>query len=626
MRNSISKHTKILVWDGEGIPQKGDWRVVLWNDFYTDNEPDYISIPTLVEEQADSIRARYLEWVYQLGETIIKGKRIIDILEIREGFSYWWLTSIAQKFNRNSSSNINDVIKLFVLEDVISEMDVKTVSFASCNSNIEKVVNDLCKKKKIKYNHIILPASQSKDVIKKIYRNLPYIIQVMVYLIRYIYNSIPIINAKYRYKEKNADICFFDALAHLNTEGLSKGIFISNFWTTLVEHLDGLKIKTLWAHTFFKYRDIPDLQCANKIIQQFNNKPYQTHLLIDVNISFKIIYNALIDYCKLYKKSYSIFLFKKKFLPDNSDLNLWLMYKKEFFNSIFGTEALDYCFRLSLYENLFSNMSYKKTGVYLQENSPLEMLLIYSWKTAGHGKLIGAPHTTVSYWDLRYYYDPRTYLNSNKNKLPMPDIVAVNGPYAMNAYLTAGYPKLKLIEVEALRFLDIIKLRSYGFIYKKTKFKLKVLVCLEFLSSTNNKILNWIKFIESNLDNKIEFILKTHPAFPDAFDKNILKNAKFEYASLTKLLKYCDIVFTACSTSAALYAHSLGIPVIQMLDGKLFNASPLRGISSVAYVTTPEELITKISNIQLNNRSNKESYFLLDTEIPMWKNLLDIKN
>ena len=73
MRNSISKHTKLLVWDIDTNPPRGDWSIILWNDYSIANEPDYMSIPLLVEEQADSLRSRYLAWIYQLGETEFVG-------------------------------------------------------------------------------------------------------------------------------------------------------------------------------------------------------------------------------------------------------------------------------------------------------------------------------------------------------------------------------------------------------------------------------------------------------------------------------------------------------------------------------------------------------------------------
>jgi surface carbohydrate biosynthesis protein (TIGR04326 family) len=104
-------HT-LLVWDAEGLPPTGDWTTVLWNGFEKDNDPSTISIPTLAEEQSDILRRRYLAWIYELGETDIIGKRLIDHLELRPGFSYWWMMSMAQKFNALGIPQIDNAINI----------------------------------------------------------------------------------------------------------------------------------------------------------------------------------------------------------------------------------------------------------------------------------------------------------------------------------------------------------------------------------------------------------------------------------------------------------------------------------------------------------------------------------
>ena len=61
------------------------------------------------------------------------------------------------------------------------------------------------------------------------------------------------------------------------------------------------------------------------------------------------------------------------------------------------------------------------------ENQNWERIFLFFWRKNGHGKNIGVKHTTIRYWDLRYF-------DISKNKffnLPQPDLVAVNGKIFM---------------------------------------------------------------------------------------------------------------------------------------------------------------------------------------------------
>ena len=77
----------LLVWDAEGSPPLSESVSVLWRGFLQDTATDTISIPSLIEGNSDNLRERFLAWVYELGNTIIRGRSLVDDLELRPGFS-----------------------------------------------------------------------------------------------------------------------------------------------------------------------------------------------------------------------------------------------------------------------------------------------------------------------------------------------------------------------------------------------------------------------------------------------------------------------------------------------------------------------------------------------------------
>ena len=109
--------TSLLIWDAEGEPPVGEWTPVLWREFVSNAQPDAVSIPALIETNADLLKKRYLAWVYELGETSIQGKRLVEHLQLRPGFSYWWMTLFAEKCNYSKSKQIDDAIRLMAFDE-----------------------------------------------------------------------------------------------------------------------------------------------------------------------------------------------------------------------------------------------------------------------------------------------------------------------------------------------------------------------------------------------------------------------------------------------------------------------------------------------------------------------------
>lgn len=623
--NANRGHT-LLVWDAEGPPPVGDWTTVLWSSFGKANDPNVISIPTLVEEQADALRARYLAWIYELGETRINGKRLVDHLELRPGFSYWWMTLQAQKFNASGRSQIDNVIKAFALESLVSEHKPISIILISSNDKIAATLQSFCQNVRVHFKwNFVKPTKKPKSLARLIYRTLPCTLQALIFFMRYLFKELPLLCKKQMpAPDFKGEISFVDVLVHLDRKAFTTGRFISNYWTTLVDKLFQSNVKTNWLHNYFCQEPIQTLVRAQSLIGCFNkcSCEMQAHALIEENLSLPVFIKALKDYLRVSWSCYHLRGISSNFTPAGSALDLWPLFEHEWIDSLRGPSAMIYCLRISLYEKTFSDIPYQKLGVYIQENQPWEMALIYAWKAAGHGKLIGVPHTTVRFWDLRYFYDYRSFERTGKNVLPIPDLVAVNGPVAKKAYLEGGYPEPQVIEVEALRFLHLLNRTPSNAPIKSPSKALKVLVCGDFLSATNYKILSWLSIAAQSLPPETSYVFKPHPAYSVKLRDFSSLPLEMTDAPLAELFVDCDVIFTSNITSAAVDAYCSGIPVVQMLDGNTFNMSPLRGLKGVVYVANPIELAEALRNAKQRARVMPEPYFCLDKELPRWQKLL----
>jgi surface carbohydrate biosynthesis protein (TIGR04326 family) len=342
----------------------------------------------------------------------------------------------------------------------------------------------------------------------------------------------------------------------------------------------------------------------------------EKHFMLESYVSIKIIFQIIKDYLKIQK--IGIFASKlKEIKPRGSSLELWEMHSEDFYKSIRGKDAVKNCIFIALFENFMKNIPKQRLGIYMSENQPWELALIHAWRSAGHGILVGAPHNTLRYWDLRHHFDVRTYDDANLNKYPMPNLLAINGPVAMKNIISSGYPKNQLVRVEALRYnyllRDNIQYRDIN--------TFNILICADYQEKNTIQILDWMLSIKESLPKNTKITFRSHPIYKvdvTKFGKLNLITSKDE---LLDDLSSADVVIAGLISSAAADAYARGLPVIQIFDGSVLNMSPLRSIKGVHLVSSRLEMLNvlSISNI---SPTMSEEYFYLSHNLVYWSKIL----
>lgn len=619
-----------LIWDTEGQPPQGGWNTVLWNSFNNNSEAKIYSIPTYIEEHADKLRSRFLDLIYEFSQVQNrKGERLVDCMELRPGFSYWWMTLIAEKSNAYKSPQITDIFKMFAFEDLVGDHSVSTIILKSKNHPLAQVLKKWCKKSGLIFNwQSFSEQSEKVSFIKRVYHSSPWTIQALSSLIRYIWKRWPMRHQRVcRNKNDTCTVTFVDYLIHLDPETVSTGQFASNFWTGLIDILKHSGLQINWLHHYIEHQAVPSPKKALDLVARFNQNKAgkQYHFFPDYGLSVSLIFSTLIDYGRLVWMSIRLNWIETRFRPKGSRLDFWPFFKGDWYNSMRGPTAIWNCLCLNLFEKAMGRLPHQKLGVYLQENQGWEMAFIYAWRAAGHGRLIGVPHSTVRYWDLRYFHDRRSYQRTGKNYLPTPDKAALNGPVAKAVYRKAGYPEENIIEVEALRYLHLTT-RAAAQVKDNVTHDgpLKVLIFGDYMYSVTRKQMEWLVEAAKRLPPETCYTVKSHPACPILSKDYPSLQFHMGNAPLGELLADCDVAFTGNITSAAVDAYCANVPVISSLEGNTLNMSPLRGLEGVFYVTGPKELAETLSNIQQYKNKKVRPFFYLDKELPRWRTIFDL--
>ena len=614
----------LLIWDVENPPDVTIGKVALWRSFSDGLSNNIVSIPALVEKDADVLRQRYLSWIYALGESKIQGCRLVDHLEVRPGLSYWWMSLSAEKCNYSRSPQIGNALRLMAFESWIVEQTPSHVKLVSANVHLALCIESWCVSTGVTFEWQRLPVKAAQvSWFRRIYRSLPLKLSALIWLAHYLVKRWPLKGVGLKeWAKSKGEVAFVSYLHNLVPDALNAGKFESLYWAHLPDVLQRDDCKTNWLHMYVKAPLVPTASAAANVIRQFNamGQGDQLHVTLDTFLGWRVVFRALRDWRRLDREGLE--LRSISITHSNASIDLWPLFKDDWQQSFYGVEALSNLMNLNLYEAALSALPAQRIGVYLQENQGWESSLIHAWKAAGHGRLIGSPNASVRFWDLRYFFDQRSYNKKDKNILPMPDLVAVNGSAAMRAYLGGNYPARQLLEVEALRYLSLAD-DSVGVpkIPRTTGAPLSVLAMGDYLPHNTRLQMRLLEQAATLLPEDTEFVIKPHPNCPvNPADYSGLRMT-VTLEPLSTLLTKCDVAYSSSLTAASVDAYCAGVPVISVLDPNQLNMSPLRGCVGVVFVSTSDELALALKDRKSSN-PDQNTFFMLDTNLASWRKLL----
>ncbi len=619
----------LVLWDSDDAIEVGRNKLVLWRAFSEEASTQVYSLPELVESDAIRLKSKYLKWIKELSISGgVKG-RLLDRMEIRPGFSYWWMTLLAEK-SSGKSPCIYDVVRLFALDDLCKKLLPKKIVINTSSKILLEIIKNWCNSAGIEFE---IYSNINKSSLRPSDRsNLGFYTEIVKSAVRICLYYARRSSLKKIIKNRSinsSDITVVDYLAHLTMESIQDGQYSSNYWTRMVDVVRTSKLKVNWFHHYYEHKEINSPKKAEQLLKNFNKYKEETefHACIDSGLSWGVLRRVIKDYLKLLGITWTLSCIRDEFRPTNTHLNLWPLYRNDWFNSMVGSTAVWNCYTLNLLEVLFTNLTQQRLGIYLQENQGWEAALIHVWKAKGHGKLVGVPHATVRFWDLRYSHDSCLFRKSFRNALPRPDLVAVNSNIAKSAYIQGGYPNSELIEVEALRYLYInnMKVRRTESQDENSLEELRILILGDINPSVNYLLVKTVSDAAKILVRKASFYVRAHPACPVDLASVAEIDLKEADASLIESFNKCNVVVTGGGTSAAVDAYCSGLKVIQVLLPQQFNMCPLRGLPGVDYVRNAQSLKQKIDQFVLSSYTDRIAYFNLDDQILKWKNLLICK-
>lgn len=620
----------MIVWDYEDSPPL-DYGMV-WGIQTLVHQHNISSIPLYVEKNAERIRSKYLELIYNIGASEVDGKKVVDHLDVDSGFSLWWMSHISEK-SPFKSPKIRDCINFIALEEIIVSSKASAIFLFTDNRQLARAMKILCNRMSIEYSWHHKKKLISKPTLRSIYDVLPHTIKGLLSLRHWITNWIGCIaREKIQWFSGENAVFFCSYFINLDSKLGNLGQFYSRHWGELPHLLQKAGMRLNWIQHLLFSPEIPNLNKALKWLKKFNKDSGRQghHMFLHGYISISVIWRVIKRWLWLCKKAWLLRMIGNSFYPVNSNAWLWPFLKDEWMSSLCGTVAISNLFWIELFDLALKGMPHQNQGFYLYENQGWELALIRAWKKYHHGTLIGIQHATVGFWHLCYFDDARSFNIDNSCAKPLPDYFAVNGLSVKDSFIKSGYPRNKVIELEALRYMKLIDIdkmagRRRGVLGDLNKNNLKKILVLGDINATEtDRLLRSLNEIATDLPFKSIFTFKAHPSCPINIGKYTALLANEVNESLESVLPEFDVVIAANSTSAAVDSYINGLKVLVWLNADNLNLSPLMGFLDVWFVSSSSQIkIALLTDSPIDPRSSSRmNYYYLDKGLPRWRALL----
>jgi surface carbohydrate biosynthesis protein (TIGR04326 family) len=614
-----------MIWDSCDDVPEGAGQVYLWNGY---GETDSVlSVLQYVEVHSERLRGKYLSWIHDLGEFEIEGTRLIDALMLEDGFSYWWMTLLVEKSLWKSPS-ITDAIRALALEEIVVQRAPREVLLVSPNRKLHQVMLQLCRTLGIQYRwEVAVDRRPRRLSLRALFNRMPMPLQAIISIIPYLWARWSLRDARssaWFGGERSVFFCSY--FFNIDFEQTKEGRFRSRYWGNLHAVLKRLDLRANWLQLYLPHADVPTAGAAVEHIRRFNQRGggQEVHTFVDAYVSWSIVVSVLKGWLALNATYRRLRTIKAAFRPKNSRISLWPLLQTDWEASMRGSAAVINLLWIELFDTALRDAPRQDKGFYLCENQGWERAFIHAWRKHGHGELIAVPHATVRFWDLRYFADPRTLRSVGAGQLPQPDLVALNGPVAVNAYLSVGFPRNSIRECEALRYTHANRANGPSRPASRRGDTLRLLILTDLLPASTNSMLKLLEASSGKLPLDATYTVKPHPYL--MIDPAEFESLRLDVTTepLEKILLDFAVAYSANMTSAALDAYLAGLEVIVMLDGTQLNLSPLRGQPGVTFVTTPRELAAALDRAHddPDTKANNMDFFFLDPALPRWSRLL----
>ena len=571
---------------------------IYWNKSKQYNNSD-ILISIYLKENELEVKKKFHQTVNDFANLRLNNKSIIDLTSELD-INLWNSSLLAEK-SFYKTPEIFSFLKILSLEIYIKSKKCSEINIYNCSNNEKWIIKLLLKENNIKCNFHYSYRSKIK------FRYfIPHFLQALLW---FCMKTWSFLGLKSKINIKNeSQVLVYSTLSHLDINFKRDIKIMSKVWGELPKLLKTHELKVKWLYDFTKGKYTETPKKAFELLKSNPNNAHEAHSLLVPLKKGKVLFCCI----KLFIKYYFFYSNKFKFLKYHlkSSKNILIicyfkMFKFNFYNSFFGICAIENILYSLTFDDILGSLNKQNLGLYINENQGWETLFIKSWKKYNHGKLVSVQHSTVRFWDLRYYHNEWIKDSST------PSFISVNGNAAKTMFLYSNYPNNKIIKLESLRYSYLSNFKKCININKSKN----ILVLGDYIVSKTLKMINIVQNI-SNF-NEYNFTFKSHPA--GIINPLHLKKFNLTSNNLNDLFSHFDTVICPVSSGSSIEAFIVGLKTILYIDDEM-DTSPIYRYSNSIIFSTEDQLLICLE--EPKSTKNIQDFFYLNSGYKYWNQLL----
>lgn len=606
--------------------------VVYWDRL--DVPPGALSLPMMVEESAETLCSEYLDWCGVLARVRVGKENLAAALRsdlLAQG-SFWWTTLVAQR-SPMASPVIYDVFKLRALEKLYAAGGYRRLCCVGACLRLEGVLRRWCK---LLGGHDFLwqrperPRLVKASSGRRWTKHLPHPLRALLSLGHFLLSRYVRIFAAGKGRAQplhDADLAIVTYFPDINLAAAKSGNFQSNFWGPLhglIKEL-GLKVNWIWLYVQAPQMSYRESVVFQRGLNRQTDTTGQRHLMLEDRLKLSGVLAAIRAYLWLAITSFRLERCREHFRFPGGALNFFEFLKDDWYSSLRGAAAMETCLYAAAFRDLVGDLpATTRRMIYLWENQGWELSLVHAWRNQFSAPALGFVHSynLTAAMNLRAYPDRNPVASPYCR--PHPDKLITVGEVPSDNLRQWGWPSHIVAGAEALRYMSLMG--KHGVERRAVpETGRRLLVMTGYMHSETEAQLRLLAAAAERgaLQTYSQVIIKPHPDTP--VDK-ILADLSFGFSPrvtntpLGELFADADVVFSANSTSAAIEAAWMGLPLVLMAAIGEINLSALRGMKHVVFVATATDLEKQLKTPV--TVGIPPDCYCLDSGLARWKVLL----
>lgn len=590
-----------IIWI-RSSPPPTDHPVILWNSYgFAHQHPDTVSLPLFIEENADAVRERLIQFLEQAGQAplVSDGTAISDFVP-SFGPSLWWMA--LSVIERLGDLTIPHAAKCIAVDLILGDHPRHSIVIESDDKRLRDVLLSCIV-------GVERPIFRARRLLKN---NVTHQIRALLAILNYVYcTSFQPSGMVSDFHPQQEQFIFFDYLktTYMNESGGS--IHTSSFWGDV----PNLSESPAWCHVYPVRLSRRKVRRSLDQLRHLSKYERNQHILFLKPPTMRDLGLILAQYFKNLKRLPSRARNLRKSTVGKSRLLLWHLFDDKWTDSLIGSTAIMHLVTMQAANALAGKLGANSRVYYLMENQAWEFAIMHSVRLTASTTAIGVPHSTIRFWDVRYF-NPIMSTDEipRSTSMPVPSRILVNSLQAQQSLLSVGAPESMVQIVEAARYTYLHALTDTD-----SNMAHNVLVLGDFIESANDYLLTMVKDALEALEHPIELILKPHPncAFTPTQVGHLAENMRTD--SLSSLFPTTAAVVTTAGSSTAAEAVAAGLPVILVPDPSTLDYSPTLPSHFLSRARNAVELAAQIQLRSTSVRHEKISSFVLDPEFTRWR-------